>query len=375
MEHAILDIVSRIQSNMDAGAFSCGVFIDLKKAFDTVDHSILLHKLDFYSFPGITNAWFRSYLQDRTQVTVIDHRSSNKSVVTCGVPKGSVLGPLLFLLYVNDIYSSSNKLNFDLFADDTNILYSHKNLKFLENVMNFELNNVFQWLTSNKLTLNLNKSNFVIFHPYQKRLPFASNIRILFTKTNMLMYLECKGRVKYLGVLIDYKLSWKNHVDSIALKISKTIGLLSKLRHFLPYHTLVNIYNSLFTPYLHYSLIVWGQASKTHLNKLLILQKRALRFIYFSDRCDHGVPLFLNAHILPLNFMHYKLLAKTMHDVSNDLVPSNLKDLFIPTAKIHSYDTRGSVSKNFYIHKSNTEIKRKSFSRTGTKLWNEIQLS
>lgn len=109
-EHAILDI--RIQSNMDAGDFSCGVFIDLKKAFDTVDHSILIHKLDFYGFRGIINAWFRSYLQDKTQITVIDQRSSNKSVVTYGVPQGSVLRPLLFLLYVNDIYSSSSKLNF-----------------------------------------------------------------------------------------------------------------------------------------------------------------------------------------------------------------------------------------------------------------------
>ena len=252
-----------------------------------------------------------------------------------GVPQGSVLGPLLFLLYVNDIYSSSNKLNFYLFADDTNILYSHKNLKSLENVMNFELNNVFQWLTSHKLTLNLNKSNFVIFRPYQKRLPFVPNICILDHQTNTLTYLECKECVKYLGVLIDYKLSWKNHVDSIALKISKTIGLLSKLRHFVPYHTLVNIYNSLITPYLRYGLIVWGQASKTHLNKLLILQKRALRFIHFSDRRDHAIPLFSNAHILSINFMHYKLLAETMHDMSNDLVPSNLKDLFVSTAKIH----------------------------------------
>ena len=176
-----------------------------------------------------------------------------------------------------------------LFADDTNILYSHKNLKSLDNVMNFELNNVFQWLTSNKLTLNQNKSNFVIFRPYQKRLSFVPQICIL-----------C-------------------------------------------------------------------QASKTHLNKLLILQKRALRFIYFSDRRDHAIPLFVNAHILSINFMHYKLLAETMHVVSNDLMPSNLKDLFVPTAKIHSYNTRASVSRNFYIQKSTTEIQRKSLSRIGAK--------
>ena len=192
-------------------------------------------------------------------------------------------------------------------------------------VMNCELNNVFQWLTSNKLTLNQNKSNFVIFRPYQKRLLFVPTICILDHQTNTLTYLDCKECVKYLGVLTDCKLSWKNHIESIALKISKTIGLLSKLRYFDPHHTLVNIYNSLITPYLRYGLTVWGQASKSHLNKLLILQKRALHFIYFSDRRDHAIPLFLNAHILPINFMHYKLLAETMHDVSNELVPSNLK--------------------------------------------------
>ena len=124
--------------------------------------------------------------------------------------------------------------------------------------------------------------------------------------------MECKECVKYLGVLIYYKLSWKNHVDSIALKISKTIELLSKLRHFFPHHTLVNIYNSLITPYLRFGLTVWGEGSKTHLSKLFILQKPALRFIYFSDRRDHAIPLFLNAHILPINrFINLFLSSKT----------------------------------------------------------------
>ena len=134
------------------------------------------------------------------------------------------------------------------------------------------------------------QTNQILLWLYQKRLPFAPKIRILDHQTNTLTHLECKECVKYLGVLIDYKLSWKNRVDSMAVKISKTIGLLS--RHIVPHHTLVNIYNFLIC------IIVWGQASKTHLNKLLILQKHALPFIYFSDRCDHAVPLFLNGHIL-----------------------------------------------------------------------------
>ena len=109
--------------------------------------------------------------------------------------------------------------------------------------------------------------------------------------------------MKYLGVHIDYKLSWKNHIDSITMKLSKTIGLLSKIRHFVPFHTLVSIYNSLVVPYLRYGLIAWGQTGKTQLNKLLILQKRALRFMCFADRCDHAIPLFLRAQTLPIHFL------------------------------------------------------------------------
>ena len=115
------------------------------------------------------------------------------------------------------------------------------------------------------------------------------------------------------------------------------IGLLSKIRHFVPFHTLVSIYNTLVVPYLRYGLIAWGQTGKTQLNKLLILQKRALRFMCFADRCEHAIPaLFLRAQTLPIHFLYYKLLAETMHDVSNDVIPSQLKDLFIPTVKIHS---------------------------------------
>ena len=128
-EYAILDIVNKIQSNMDKGHFSCGVFIDLKKAFNTVNHDILLKKLDYYGFRGIVNEWFSSYLKQRTQTSIIASFSSDSLSITCGVPQGSLLGPLLFLLYVNDICSCSSKLKFCLFADDTNLLFSHKNLE------------------------------------------------------------------------------------------------------------------------------------------------------------------------------------------------------------------------------------------------------
>ena len=374
-QHAIIDIVNTIQSNMDKGLFSCGVFIDLKKAFDTVDHAILLDKLNHYGFRGIINNWFSSYLQNRTQTTLAGPHISERTLTTCGVPQGSVLGPLLFLLYINDIYTCSKVLNFYLFADDSNILYADKNLKSLEQKVNAELNKLYVWLTSNKLNLNIKKSNFVIFRPYQKSLSFQPKIRIFDNEKNMNISLDCKNYVKYLGILIDSNLSWKIHIEYIALKISKIVGLIAKLRHFVPLHTLLNIYQSLISPYITYGLSVWGQACKSHLNKILTLQKRALRFMYFAKKNEHTIPLFINAKLLPLNFLYYKTLSELMHDVSTASAPINICNLFTKTSRVHSYNTRSSTSDNFYIKASRLEIQKNAFSRIGAKLWNEIPSS
>ena len=137
---------------MSQRLLSCGVFIDLKKAFDIVDHDILLDKLNHYGFRAIINDWFSSYLKNRTQTTQVGHHISNKANVECGVPFGSFLGPLLFLLYVNDIHRCSNKLRFYLFADDTNILYADKNLKDLGAIVNTELQNLYNWSVGSQQT-------------------------------------------------------------------------------------------------------------------------------------------------------------------------------------------------------------------------------
>ena len=148
---------------MDNKLFSCGIFIDLKKAFDTVDHSILLNKLNHYGVRGIVNDWFSSYLFKRTQTTEINSFISDKEIVPCSVPQGSVLAPLLFLIFINDIPNSSQKLNFVLFADDANMLYADRYPKSLEETVNKELKNVCEWLHVNEVTLNIKKIKLCYF--------------------------------------------------------------------------------------------------------------------------------------------------------------------------------------------------------------------
>ena len=187
--------------------------------------------------------------------------------------------------------------------------------------------------------------------------------------------LECKEFVRYLGIIIDNNLSGKHHIDHVAIKMSRTGGLIGKLRHFLPRHTLLRIYRSLVAPYLTYGLTTWGRAYKSHLEKPLKLQKRALRFIYFSERNQHAIPLFIDAGVLPLKFLYYEHLANLMFEIRHSNAPGNIQDLFQDISDIYSYNTGFSASNNFYTQSSRLSIQVNSFSRIGTKMWNEMPVS
>ena len=190
--HTLISMTEKIRNTIDNGKCGCGVFIDLKKAFDTVNHSILLKKMEHYGVRGTPLKWFESYISNRKQYVSVNGHTSDKLQVTNGVPQGSVLGPLLFLIFSNDLPNVSKILQFYLFADDTNIYYESSDLLNIQKILNRELHKVRKWLEANRLALNIEKTNFVLFHSSQRKLTQTIVLKIERTKLNkklMLVFL------------------------------------------------------------------------------------------------------------------------------------------------------------------------------------------
>ena len=269
---AINDLYCNITNSLDNKLHCLGIFLDLSKAFDTLNHDILLHKLNLYGIRGLANTWIRNYLSDRKQYVVYDHKMSDEGKIVCGVPQGSILGPLLFLIYINDLPLSSSNSHFIIFADDTNILFSHRDPDQLEKNINHELMNISNWFKLNKLSLNIDKTNFMIFKNKHSNKPDL-NFKIEIDDKNI----EKVDVTKFLGILIDENLSWKSHTSHISKIVSKYNGIIRKIRPYLNQDSLHTLYNTLVLPYLSYCTLVWGDKNNTNLESLFILQKKVIR--------------------------------------------------------------------------------------------------
>ena len=206
--HALVNIVEHIKKNLDKKLYTCGVFVDLEKAFDTVNHNILINKLEHYGIRGSYNKWLNSYLSQRKQTLTINNSKSKQGDITCGVPQGSVLGPLLFLIYINDMNVAVKSSIIHHFADDTNLLGSDKKLKSLKKKINKDLEYLFDWLCANRLSLNTKKTEFILFRPNNN---YECRIKL---KINQSTIRE-SPKINYLGVLLDNKLSWKFHIAEL----------------------------------------------------------------------------------------------------------------------------------------------------------------
>ena len=365
---AIAEMCDKISAATDRNEFSVGVFIDLSKAFDTINHSILLKKLEHYGIRGLALDLFQNYLHNRKQYVYANRTSSNICDIKCGVPQGSILGPLLFLLYISDIENCSDILSFILFADDTNLFYSCNNLPDLYSIVNCELSKLSEWFCVNKLSLNVKKTNYIIFGNKKKVVNYDH------------LKLEQDGKVidqvyetKFLGVYLDNKLNWKAHISHLRLKLSRGIGIMNRVRHIVPRKVLLMLYHTLIYPYLVYCNVSWGSANKSLLNTLFILQKRAVRICSGSTFRSHSSPLFSNLRLLKLIDVINFQTAIFMYKIKYKLVPQCCMHYATVNSADRFHNTR-NLSYFVKIH-FRTNIRAHSLSVRGPQLWDTLPLS
>lgn len=366
--HTLLNITERIRKCLDNGELACGVFIDLQKAFDTVDHKILLSKLNHYGIRGMANNWFKSYLSNRSQFVSIGSSNSSSKSICHGVPQGSVLGPLLFLIYINDLHNCIRSCETYHFADDTHLLKFSDSLDTLCKKVNLDLKNITCWLRANKISLNAGKTEFVIFKSKRRSLDYIPFLKI---SGNRVYPSES---VKYLGVYLDEHLNWKPHVDYIASKLQRANGVLSKIRYYVPTKTLVNVYHAIFNSHLHYGCQIWGLRDNTVTRRILTLQKAALRLITFNQPRAPSSPIFSNLGILKVFDLVKTLNVQFLHKFLNSDLPQDTLNTFVFSKINHPHSTR-SISLGLLVEPycNSTTYGSYSFTKLAVTEWNKIQ--
>ena len=366
--HALSSMTEDIKSHLDSNRFVSGIFIDLEKAFDTVNHEILSNKLSYYGFRGKSNDLIKPFFMNRSQYVSINSTDSQLLDIVCGVPQGSTLGPLLFLLYINDLRFSLIHSNASHFADDTCITYANKNLKTLESNINYDLKSVTEWLRANRLSLNVDKTKLLLFCTKGNK-QVEDNISIKLQGIKLIP----TDYVKYLGLYIDKHLSWNYHIKQLSLKLSRANGILSKLRHYAPNETLLSVYYAIFYSHLSYGCSLWSLTTNYNLDKINIIQKKCIRIINFEPFNSHTIKLFAKNKLLKFEDIITSTLLKLILEFKTNTLPTELMSLFQHANEIHNYGTRRALNDALFVPMiASTNHGLRSLKYSAPFIWNKF---
>ena len=350
-----------ITKSFENGEHVLGIFLDLRKAFDTVDIDILLCKLKRL---GIRNKSFQiiqSFLKNRKQCVKIGHSISSYRQVTMGVPQGSILGPVLFLIYVNDLPQISPHITCLLYADDTAILIKHKSPTKLQKIVDDVMPKISDWFSANLLSINAAKT----FTQHYSNIYPQLRLRVSINGEDITENKE----IRYLGVLLDKQLKFTAHINSISRIISRNIGIISRVRHFIDSNIAYLLYNSMILPYLNYCCLIWGINYHSQLQRVTILQKKAVRLIEGVYPPTSSKPLFKKYRIMRISDIAHTQMILVMHKFLTAQLPSSFNEIYcLNTAHLH--ETR--QVKHLTEPKTNRNYRLFTTTLAGPRLWNTV---
>ena len=367
-ENAISELIRQIVKGHERQKHTAAIFLDLSKAFDTLDHALLLKKLEIYGIRGIALDWFSSYLTDRSMRVKYQGISkatySNWQKITRGAPQGSCLGPLLFLIFCNDLNLNLTYLSCIQFADDTTLYYTHKNLRVLQACIDHDLTKLIDWFRANSLMLNVNKTNLLLFD--------STALEIQIDGTTI----KSQKNTKFLGVVLDNKLQWKDHYEQLKTKINRNYLLLCKSKNLLNVHGMKVLYYAQIYSHLSYCIVLWGSMLSVELRrKQQSLQKKCVKLLNLNKTTNYSYKKY---GILTLEHIIDLEQKKLGYKLNHGDLPQNLEKLLLtnsldaPLKKQHCYNTRKKQLPNLPQHKSKTY--KDSFLLQGLKKYNSLDM-